>query len=40
MSNTDPTDHEAIIALGIETLKLIVEAIPGIPTYCYSWITT
>jgi peptide/nickel transport system substrate-binding protein len=38
--NTDPSDREAIIALGLEGLKLVVEEMPGIPTYGYTGFTT
>jgi peptide/nickel transport system substrate-binding protein len=35
LRNTDPADTEAVIAIGIEGLKLAVEAMPGIPTFGY-----
>jgi peptide/nickel transport system substrate-binding protein len=40
LRETDPTDVEATVALGIEGLKLAVEAMPGIPTYAYAGFTT
>jgi len=35
LRETDPSDAEAVIAIGIEGLKLAVEAMPGIPTFGY-----
>ena len=35
LRNTDPTDYEATVAVGIEGLKLLVEAMPGTPTFGY-----
>lgn len=35
LRNTDPADTEAVIAAGIEGLKLAVESMPGIPTFGY-----
>jgi peptide/nickel transport system substrate-binding protein len=35
LRETDPSDTEAVIAIGIEGLKLAVEAMPGIPTFGY-----
>jgi peptide/nickel transport system substrate-binding protein len=35
LRETDPADAEAVIAIGIEGLKLAVEAMPGIPTFGY-----
>jgi peptide/nickel transport system substrate-binding protein len=32
---TDPTDHDAVVAVGIEGLKIAVTELPGIPTYGY-----
>jgi peptide/nickel transport system substrate-binding protein len=32
---TDPADYDATVALGIEGLKLLVEAMPGTPTFGY-----
>lgn len=44
LRQTDPSDHEAVIAIGIEGLKLAVAEMPGIPTFGYigfvSWDTT
>jgi peptide/nickel transport system substrate-binding protein len=35
LRNTDPSDAEATIALGLEGLKIAVENMPGIPTFGY-----
>jgi peptide/nickel transport system substrate-binding protein len=35
LRQTDPSDTDAVIAIGIEGLKLAVEAMPGIPTFGY-----
>ena len=35
LRETDPSDSEAVIAIGTEGLKLAVEAMPGIPTFGY-----
>ena len=35
LRNTDPTDTQATIDVGIEGLKLAVTEMPGIPTYGY-----
>ena len=35
LRETNPADAEAVIAVGIEGLKLAVKAMPGIPTYGY-----
>jgi peptide/nickel transport system substrate-binding protein len=35
LRNTDPTDVEATVAVGIEGLKVAVEAMPGTPTFGY-----
>lgn len=40
MRNTDLSNREATIAVGIEALKLTVEEMPGIPTYGYTGFTT
>ncbi|MFW5776580.1 MAG: ABC transporter substrate-binding protein [Spirochaetota bacterium] len=40
MRNTDPNDREATIAVGMDALKLAVEAMPGIPVYGYTGFTT
>ena len=35
LRNTDPTDYQATVDVGIEGLKLAVTEMPGIPTYGY-----
>jgi peptide/nickel transport system substrate-binding protein len=35
LRETDPADTEQVIAIGIDGLKLTVEAMPGIPTFGY-----
>lgn len=35
LRETDPTDSEAVIAIGIEGLKIAVTEMPGIPTFGY-----
>ncbi len=40
LRETDPTDTEAVTALGIEGLKILVEEMPGIPTYGYAGFLT
>lgn len=35
LRETDPTDYEATVAVGIEGLKLGVESMPGTPTFGY-----
>jgi len=35
LRNTDPTDYQATVDVGIEGLKIAVEEMPGIPTYGY-----
>jgi peptide/nickel transport system substrate-binding protein len=35
LRQTDPTDYEAVVAVGIEGLKIAVTEMPGIPTYGY-----
>jgi peptide/nickel transport system substrate-binding protein len=35
LQQTDPADAEAVIAVGIEGLKIAVEEMPGIPTFGY-----
>jgi peptide/nickel transport system substrate-binding protein len=35
LRQTDPTDYEATVAVGIEGLKIAVTEMPGIPTYGY-----
>jgi peptide/nickel transport system substrate-binding protein len=35
LRNTDPTDYEATVAVGIDGLKVAVEAMPGTPTFGY-----
>ncbi len=35
LRETDPTDREAVIAVGIEGLKIAVTEMPGIPTFGY-----
>ena len=40
LRNTDPTDREATIAVGMEGLKLAIEAMPGVPVYGYTGFTT
>jgi len=37
---TDPTDIEATVAIGMEGLKILVEEMPGIPTYGYAGFLT
>lgn len=40
LRTTDPADTEAVRQAGIEGLKLLVEAMPGIPTYGYAGFLT
>lgn len=40
LRTTDPADTEAVRLAGIEGLKLLVEAMPGIPTYGYAGFLT
>jgi len=40
LRETDPADAEAVAAIGIEGLKILVEAMPGIPTYGYAGFLT
>jgi peptide/nickel transport system substrate-binding protein len=35
LMNTDPTDYEATVAVGTKGLKLLVESMPGTPTFGY-----
>ncbi|MCB0135643.1 MAG: ABC transporter substrate-binding protein [Caldilineaceae bacterium] len=35
LRNTDPTDYQAVVDVGIEGLKIAIEEMPGIPTYGY-----
>ena len=35
LRNTDPTDYQAVVDVGIEGLKIAVTEMPGIPTYGY-----
>jgi peptide/nickel transport system substrate-binding protein len=35
LMNTDPADYEAVVAVGTEGLKLLVESMPGTPTFGY-----
>ena len=35
LQNTDPSDYDAVVAIGTEGLKLLVEAMPGTPTFGY-----
>ncbi len=35
LRNTDPTDYQAVVDVGIEGLKIAVSELPGIPTYGY-----
>jgi peptide/nickel transport system substrate-binding protein len=35
LENTDPADYAAVVAVGTEGLKLLVEAMPGTPTFGY-----
>lgn len=35
LRETDPSNREEVIAIGIEGLKLAVESMPGIPTFGY-----
>lgn len=35
LRNTDPTDYQATVDIGIEGLKIAVAEMPGIPTYGY-----
>jgi peptide/nickel transport system substrate-binding protein len=35
LENTDPSDYEATVALGTEALKILVENMPGTPTFGY-----
>jgi peptide/nickel transport system substrate-binding protein len=35
LQNTDPSDYDAVVEIGIEGLKLAVEAMPGTPTFGY-----
>ncbi len=35
LRQTDPTDTEQVIAIGIEGLKILVQEMPGIPTFGY-----
>jgi peptide/nickel transport system substrate-binding protein len=35
LRETDPSNQEEVVAIGIEGLKLAVEAMPGIPTFGY-----
>lgn len=35
LRNTDPTDYQAVVDIGIEGLKIAVTEMPGIPTYGY-----
>jgi len=35
LENTDPADYQATVDVGIEGLKLLVEAMPGTPTFGY-----
>lgn len=35
LRETDPTDTEQVIAIGIEGLQILVEQMPGIPTFGY-----